>query len=167
MQIKGKLIAIVLCLGLVVGCDAQDSAKKADEAAKQVVAASVKAEPVLNALEDAAGPVLTETQKSKAERVVKVVHDVSRIGGPVAGGFPGGQGIAAVLGVLTTISAGVLAFLERRKTKKERQNKKAVARAAVKAADSLPGGGKAISDAALRGGVGNEIRAALGAVRAE
>lgn len=67
--------------------------------------------------------------------------------GPVTGGY--GDLIAAIASAVSAASVAVAAFA--------RKKKEQVAKAAVEAADAVPGGGKAIVAAATANGVAPEI----------
>ena len=117
-----------------------------------VANSTAQAEPVLQGIEAAVGPAVTEGQQTKGVEVGGMVQTVANTGAAIANAIPGGQGVAVLLGALGTLAGAVTTMLGKRKTK-------AVAVAAVNAADALPGGGKALTEAAKTAGVGNVVDA--------
>ena len=148
---KKLLLAVsVLCLS---GCSLMDfGADKATEYVRVVpiITKSMEdAEPVIQGIEAATGPVLTDEQQARGTSGAGVVQTVANLGAGIANAVPGGQGVAVVLGAIGSLAGAVSTFLSRRKTKK-------VATAAVVAA-AIPGGGKALTDAAKSAGVADLV----------
>ena len=157
-----KITIAAACICLIAGCSFLQFNEGAQKAAGTtvVIAKSLDAaEPVVVEFEKQAGAFVTEGQKSTAANVTSKVQATTGVLAGIAAVIPGGQGVAALLGGIGTIAGAVGTFFARRKTRK-------VAKAAVLAADSLPGGGKAITTAAIRTGTVNEVQDALKEVRA-
>ena len=89
--------------------------------------------------------------KSAGESVGEVVAQAEQI-------FPAASGATAVVLGLTSIASGIAAFAARRKTAK-------VAAAASAAADSVPGGGTALVNAASVLGVASDVAKAYASIR--
>jgi hypothetical protein len=159
-----KKYALVMILLFSAGClgdadtngdgkvDAQEVAKAAADMAPVVDAAANASEPAINEIERATGPVLTEKQKARGQAIANGAEAVLKTGGGIATAIPGGQTAALILTTLGTLAGTIGTVLSRRQTKK-------VAVAAVNAADTNPGGGKALVSAATDAGVGDLIAA--------
>lgn len=118
-----------------------------------VVADSVEqAEPVVAGIEAAVGPIVTEDQQSKGVVALGYGEKLATGAAAIANAIPGGQGVAVILGGIGTLLGALGTLLGRRKTK-------ALTVAAINAADSVAGGGKALVEAAKSQGVGQIVEA--------
>jgi len=147
-------ILCILCVSCLSGCALMEITPQSADSAGQAVTSTVdQAEPVIGALENATGPVLTESQKSTGVKVAGTIQTVANTGSAIASSIPGGQGVGVALGLVGTIAGAIGTLISRRKTKQ-------MAKAAVKAAEMKSGAGSDLSKTAAAAGVANEIREA-------
>jgi len=151
-----KQVFLALAILALSGCSLMDMGEQPAQTTHRVitvVADSVEqAEPVIAGIEAAVGPVVTEGQQAKGVEVAGMTQTVAQTGAAIAAAVPGGQGVALVLGAIGTLAGALGTMIGKRKTK-------AVAVAAVNAADKVEGGGKALVESAKAAGVGQIVEA--------
>ena len=94
---------------------------------------------------------MIETRADQVAAVTEQGEQVATVLAPFTAGY--GGAVAVILGGLGTIAGAVSSLAKSKKVK-------SLAAAAVEAADSVPGGGKAITAAALANGVIGEVKTA-------
>jgi len=150
----GILAFVMFCiftLMLIPACDPV----QVDSTSAAIAGAIDQSEPVVDALETATGQGLSESTVSKGEQVSKVIAKGANIGSVVAKFTPTPIDDAVLAGV-GAIAAAAYGFFQRRKAK-------ALAKAAVLAAEKTRKGGAAIVAEAGAAGVAADIKAAYAA----
>lgn len=159
-------VALALSALLVLpGCKAPEAAGEVRDKIVVIAESIEAAEPVVAALEKATGGTLPIEVAIKGEEISNQVEVIAKRAGAAAAvvsAIPGPQqpiagGLAVVLGALGTLAGAVGAFFHQRR---KAQN---VAHAAVMAAETMPGGGNAIVEAAEDAGADELIRASYAA----
>jgi hypothetical protein len=148
-----RILLTALAALMLTGCSLADFNEKAETSHRviTVVAESVEqAEPVIAGIEAAVGPTVTEEQKATSVGISGKIESGAKAIAGVAAAIPGGEGVGLILGAIGTLAGALSTVMARRKTKK-------LAVAAVNAADTVPGGGKALVDAAKAVDVGDMV----------